>query len=833
MYSSQVLQDRIFRGLLVVVIAGLALMFSFGNALLRIDHLIYDYMLSWQRHTASGQVVILAIDDASLQQLGRWPWSRHRHAALLDRVTAARPKAVGFDILFSEPQADDPAADLALAAALRRNARSVLAVAPSQPSNDGPITEILPLPELATAAAGLGHVDIEIDKDGLCRSFFTHAGIGAPHWPALALAMLQVTGERVAGVAPPALRQEGNGWRRHGRYYVPFDARGDAFDTLSVAQFLADPTLTDRLAGRYVLLGSTATGLGDVVSTPVSYDHQRMPGVELNAHILSGLLAGKIASDLPAVMYRLMTVALASIGAALLIMTSFPLAAMLITVSIVVILGLSAAMLVGWQLWFAPAAAIAPLLIGFPLWGVWSLLREKQINRDLTVRMQHQAMHNAATDLPNQYLLEQRLRLLDEVQIGPHRLAALMIVHINWSDSPGSLVGNAAGEDVLQAIAERLSAVVRSDDLVAHLSGDDFAVLVERLDEAESACRIADTLLEMLRQPLGKEDSPTYLAPRLGMSLWPRDSKDGTALLRNAYIAMFRARIERAVKPCVYSAAIAREVEVHAQLERALVSAMERGEFEVYYQPQVKTTDGRVIGVEALLRWHNPELGLVYPGTFIPVAEHNGLIPKIGSWVLKTACRQVQQWNTAGLGPLRLAVNLSPLQFVEGDLFADVRNALKISGLSPQDLELEVTESALMKNPEQAVKVMQALKEHGVHFAIDDFGTGYSSLSQLQHFPFDRIKIDRSFTRDIHSHPDVREITLTIINMAKRLHRQVIAEGVETTSQVKFLENHGCDELQGYLFGHPLPATELSQLLRRGSTSETGRQTLVDHPPAG
>ena len=367
----------------------------------------------------------------------------------------------------------------------------------------------------------------------------------------------------------------------------------------------------------------------------------------------------------------------------------------------------------------------------------------------------------------------------------------------------------------------------------AAVEPNDFAVLVENLEESESSCRIADNLLDTLRRPLAPEDSPTYLAPRLGMSLWPRDSEDGMALLRNAYIAMFRARVERAAKPCVYSAAIAREVEVHAQLERALVSAMERGEFEVYYQPQVNTTDGRVIGVEALLRWHNPELGLVYPGTFIPVAEHNGLIPKIGSWVLKTACRQVQQWNTAGLGPLRLAVNLSPLQFVEGDLFADVRNALGSSGLSPQDLELEVTESALMKSPEQAVKVMQALKEHGVHFAIDDFGTGYSSLSQLQHFPFDRIKIDRSFTRDIHSHPDVREITLTIINMAKRLHRQVIAEGVETASQVKFLENHGCDELQGYLFGHPLPATELSQLLRRGPASEKGRQTLLDPPPAG
>jgi EAL domain-containing protein (putative c-di-GMP-specific phosphodiesterase class I) len=252
---------------------------------------------------------------------------------------------------------------------------------------------------------------------------------------------------------------------------------------------------------------------------------------------------------------------------------------------------------------------------------------------------------------------------------------------------------------------------------------------------------------------------------------------------------------------------------------------MEREEFEVYYQPQVVTGSGRIIGVEALLRWHNPELGLVYPGTFIPVAEHTGLIHTIGGWVLRTACEQVQQWNQQGLGPLRLAVNLSPLQFADDNLESEIRKALELSGLDPHSLELEITESAVMHNMEQATAAMRALKEQGVKLAIDDFGTGYSSLSNLQHFPLDRIKIDQSFTREIHNNEDVREITATIITMAKQLKLDIIAEGVETESQAMILGENGCNELQGYYFSHPLPAKDIAELLdQEASTGSTASQ---------
>ena len=816
MLNSLVSRMRLSAAFLVIVLIAFAYALSSTGAVQRIDLMLYDYFLNWQKHQASDEIVIVAIDDASLRKLGRWPWSRRLHGKLLDRLTGMNAKVVGFDVLFAEHQRNDPLADHLFAEAIQRNGNTVLAVAPSHPFRDAPITEVLPIPVLVESAAGLGHVDIEIDSDGLCRSFFLHAGVGDAHWPTFTLAMLKAAGETGSlqhlRTDAPAV-ESARGWLRHDRFLIPFDPSPDALQTVSVHEVLSNDAVGSRIAGKYVLVGSTATGLGDVISTPVSLDHQRMPGVELNGQVLSGLLRGGLAAQMPAGQYQALTLAITGIAAVWMVSTSFPAAIVLFLITVVGILALAATILFVSQLWFPPAAAIAPLIIGFPIWGAWSLLLEKRINRSLTVRMQHQALHHSATDLPNQYVLEDRLRALSDAGgIGPE-IAALIIVHLKWSGSAGGIVGRSARDELLGAIGQRIRNTVRSDDLVVHLSGDDFGILITQLGDSEQALRIAQNLLNVLRQPLDIGDSPIALAPRMGMSIWPKDSPDTTALLRDAYIAMFRARIEQSNKTCVYSDEIAEEMHARSRLEQALLSAMERGEFEVYYQPQVVTGSNRIIGLEALLRWHNPELGLVYPGTFIPVAEHNGLIHEIGGWVLRTACEQVQQWNEQGLGPLRLAVNLSPLQFADDNLEIEVRTALELSGLDPHSLELEITESVLMHNLEQATAAMRALKEQGVKLAIDDFGTGYSSLSNLQNFPLDRIKIDQSFTREIHNNKDVREITATIITMAKRLKLETIAEGVETESQAIFLGEKGCDELQGYYFSHPLPASDLVALL--------------------
>jgi diguanylate cyclase (GGDEF)-like protein len=821
-------RDSVGGALMTALLVICAYLLTNSTALQRLDYLFYDYLLGWQQHRASDQVVIVAVDDESLRHLGRWPWSRERHAALLDRLTDMQAAAVGFDILFAEPEREPSLADRRFGEAIRRNGRTVLAVAPSNPGAGQTIGEVLPLPVIAESAAGLGHADIEIDTDGLCRSFYLRAGLGDARWPALGLALLQAAESGEVYVEPASgqpIRGLAAGWLRQDRYFVPFDPTPDAIRTLSYRDVLAGEVPAEQIEGRYVLVGSTATGLGDFVATPLSFDHKRMPGVELNAHVVSGLLQGRLARQMAEEPYQLLTIALISLISVLLVSMSFPAGLLLFLTGIGGVLGLSAALLAGWQLWFPPAAVIVPLVVGFPLWGTWSLLKERRLTRSLTVRMQHQALHHAVTDLPNQHVLEARLQTLPAAPMDTSQIVGLMVVHMTWADSAGGIVGRAAGDELLRAIAERLREAVRSDDLVTHLSGDDFAILVQDVADAEAALRIARQLLNALREPVELQGSQVSLVPRMGLSLWPSEGNGGSTMLREAYIAMFRARVEKANEPCVYSEDIAQEVHARSRLEQALITAMERGEFEVYYQPQVFGADGRIIGVEALLRWHNPDLGLVYPGTFIPVAEHNGLIQAIGSWVLRTACRQVQEWHQQGIGPLRLAVNLSPLQFADASLVSEVKEALAHSGLDAHRLELEITESALMQNMEQATSMMRQLKEQGVKLAIDDFGTGYSSLSNLRHFPLDRIKIDQSFVRELHSNDEVREITQTIISMAKRLRLEVIAEGVETQSQVSFLGQHGCDELQGFYFGYPLPPGEISALLR-------GRRVVRDAPDA-
>jgi diguanylate cyclase (GGDEF)-like protein len=801
---------------LVLTLIVLAYVFSGSAVIQRIDLLLYDYFLNLQENRVSNEVVVVAIDDASLHKLGQWPWSRAVHGRLLDRLTDMGARAVAFDILFAEPETTDSQADGLFAQAINRNGNTVLVVAPSNPSPEMPISEVLPLTILAESAAGLGHVDFEIDRDGLCRSFYLYAGINDAHWPALSLALLQVADASLLqeSVNPQHGSQgEHVGWMRQGRFLIPFDPSPDAVKVISAHVVLSDEEARLLVKDKYVLVGSTATGLGDVMSTPVSLVHQRMPGVELNAHVVSGLLQGALIREVDRTPYLVITILVTAIAALFMFSVRFPSAIMIFLAVFVGVPAVSGVVMSIEQLWFPPMAVTSSLALGFPLWGVFSHLHARRINRSLSDRMLHQALHHAATDLPNQYALEDRLKRLGIDGGLKNKIAALMIINIQWSDSAGGVVGRSAADQLLRAIAQRLRKSIRSDDMIIHLNGDDFAVLVEGLNDAESAQQIAGNLLSVLQEPLEFEKSQLFLTPRMGLSLWPGESSDGDALLRDANMALFSARIRHSTTTCTYSRQVANEVEQRSQLEQALMSAIKRDEFEVYYQPQIDAERGRMVGVEALLRWRNPKLGLVYPGTFIPLAEHTGQIKEIGNWVLNTACRQVQQWNASGLGPLRLAVNLSPLQIVDQNLFAQVCEILETSGLDPAQLELEITESAVMQNLEEAKAIMRSLKELGIKLAIDDFGTGYSSLSNLQHFPLDRIKIDQSFIRGIVTSDHVREITLTIINMAKRLNLEVIAEGVESESQLTCLDQYGCDEFQGYYFSHPLPAEELASLL--------------------
>jgi EAL domain-containing protein (putative c-di-GMP-specific phosphodiesterase class I) len=319
-----------------------------------------------------------------------------------------------------------------------------------------------------------------------------------------------------------------------------------------------------------------------------------------------------------------------------------------------------------------------------------------------------------------------------------------------------------------------------------------------------------------LREPLYQDHRELRLAPRLGISVYPDDAREPDALLRSAYTAVFKSRIDGTEPLCLYSAELGQAVAVRSELEQALAQALDRDEFIIHYQPQVSASTGAVVGLEALLRWRNPRLGWVEPEAFIPVAEHMGLIQALGAWTLEAACRQLHAWELVGFGPLRLSVNLSPLQFGAVDLVTEISAAVERSGIAPSSLELEITESTLMRDIAAAARAMNSLRSRGVAVAIDDFGTGYSSLASLRDFPLDRLKIDRAFVREIGSNRDATEIALAVIAMGKRLGLQVVAEGVERAAQARFLELNGCDELQGYYFSRPLPPEDFEALLRVG-----------------
>jgi diguanylate cyclase (GGDEF)-like protein len=416
--------------------------------------------------------------------------------------------------------------------------------------------------------------------------------------------------------------------------------------------------------------------------------------------------------------------------------------------------------------------------------------------------------------LPNRSTFNQRLHhALVQAQRHTKPLAVLFI-DLDRFKIINDTLGHDAGDRVLRQVARRFGECLRESDTVARLGGDEFVVLIEELPDPVHVTAIAQKILAAVAAPFVLEAQEFQITASIGISTYPDDSVDMQNLLKNADIAMYRAKEQGKNNYQFYSA----QMNVHSverlTLESALRRAVERHEFELHYQAKIDMESGRITGMEALVRWNPPDKPSVQPAQFITLAEETGLIVPIGDWVLKTACAHNKSWQDRGLPPLRMAVNLSARQFAHEKLLHDVARVLKETGLDPATLEFEITESMVMHNPEHAVKLLNELKAMGIHLSIDDFGTGYSSLSYLKRFPIDSVKIDGSFIRDIPGDPDDAAITQAIIAMAHGLRLTVIAEGVETPEQVRFLRDHGCDEIQGYYFSKPLPENEFVRLLQ-------------------
>ncbi len=926
--------------LLAAVVASLALVAGW-SPLKRIDLAAYDTLEPlFRAETPAPGVVVVAIDEATLAALGRWPWNRSVHAELIDRLTVSGVAAIGMSVLFPEPAPGDTE----LAQALAASERVVLALAPRN-AEDGRsgVGELLPIPQLASSAAVLGHVDVELDADGLVRRTFARAGSEHPRWDALALATLKIA----AGASPTPTRgaqgsqngwvrrvAERTPWIRDGELLLPYPDAASAPRVVSYYGLLTQPELVRQLRGQTVFIGATAYGIDGGLATPASPQGQPMSAVEFHARAFEALRSGLIyttASPLPT-----LAATLAFLTLAAWLMHKASLRGALALGGLVLLPPLASGAALGtMQLWLPPGAAVLGFVLGYLLWFaqylqrtrgsliharhdadatlrsitdavvaidedtrvlminpvaerltglrreeaegrlVGELLREftdltasavgtvlatlkhRQAIRlpdpipwrspegrnyalrltatpvgqagegavlvlndvtetlAITARLQHEATHDLLTGLPNRALLIDRLHqaLANAQRRGT--LVALLFVDLDRFKRINDSLGHYVGDQVLQVVAERLQASVRTGDTVARWGGDEFIILMDNLHDRSAVVSVARKLLDLLeREVEAGGDTGLVLSCSVGISVGPQDSADAQTLLSMADKAMYRGKIEGGASYTFYAPEMNTWSRDRLSMEAALRHGLTNREFELFYQPQIDLANGELTGLEALIRWHRPGSGLVRPDVFIPAAEESGIIRSIGEWAIRSAAEQAARWHAEGLNAVPLAVNVSARQCSDMGVVETIRQAITDSGLDPRMLKVELTESTAMHDPERAAELLRRIDALGVSVAVDDFGTGYSSLSLLKRFPISELKIDKSFVGDIAGDNDDAAIVRGTIALAHGLGMKVVAEGVETESQLGFLARHHCNIAQGYLFAQPLPAEEIRHWLR-------------------
>jgi len=440
-------------------------------------------------------------------------------------------------------------------------------------------------------------------------------------------------------------------------------------------------------------------------------------------------------------------------------------------------------------------------------------------------KIRHLAYYDSLTQLPNRMLFNDRLMQAIALAKRHERMLAILFIDLDRFKHINDTLGHSKGDELLQAVAGIFSECIRESDTITHfeteivantvarLGGDEFVISLADIKRPEDAATVAQRILEALEKPIKLGAHEVFVSASIGVSIYPNDGEDAETLFMHADTAMYHVKDAGKNNYQFFIKSMNAAAHGRMSMESNLHKALEREEFVLHYQPQVDSRSEGIVGMEALVRWNHPELGLVPPATFIPLAEETGLIVPMGDWVMRQACMHARACDEAGLDPLRVSVNLSGHQFREKRLVSLVGDALQEAGLDPVRLELEITESVVMENAELTVRTLRELKAMGVRVSIDDFGTGYSSLSYLKRFPIDSLKVDRSFIQDITIDPDDAAITRAIIAMAKSLRLEVVAEGVETAEQLNFLRLEGCELIQGYLFSKPLPADDFIMLM--------------------
>lgn len=764
--------DRLVFGVVAAVAAAAIFGVLSLNMLAPVDQTLRNLRFAASDRAPSGDMLLLDIDSASLASVGVWPWPRQVHARILDRLMQMGAAEVVFDIDFSS--AATPNADRALEAALTRAGGYAYLAAFRQVAADGTIMLNLPLPRFAAQADPV-LVNVDGDGTGLLRSIPTGSG-------ALGL-------RTMAQTLVPSANNLGTSIN------IDYGINLKAIDRLSAVDLLngkADPA---RIADRQVVVGASAIELRDLFRVP---RFGVIPGALVQIAATETLKAGRQLTDLgngPAGLLialavgafwfarrgRLALAPLVLVGAASMVLVEL------------------GAWLVQYQLAMVLDTAIYHGALG--LLAIVALLLERgtrwQSYQRQHARLAYLATHDESTGAKS------RQGLLDDIeqQIAGGRGNTVILIQIDRLDRVIASLGHHLGERIARQVVGRIEQ--HCGLTPARIGLDMFALRIDHALASTEQGAYCMLVAGWLDQPYEVDEHEIILGTRFGSSASAEAAISATELLRQAEVALIHAR-EQNQKTMPFSAEQSAAIERHRLQDVALRKALQAGQFHLVFQPQVDLASKAMIGVEALMRWETPEMGLVSSAEFIPLAERTGLIVELGDWVLREACRQAAQWSWKG----QLSVNVSPVQFLLGDVVASVARALAETGFPAERLELEITESLFLRDDDKVISVLNDLRATGITIALDDFGTGYSSLSYLARLPIDKLKIDQSFVRPLPD-PHLEALVETIVLMARRLDKTVVVEGIETAQQADYLASLGCDIGQGYLFGRPASAQAL------------------------